>query len=207
MTSTPCDSRHVAMPRPINPSPTSPTGSDLAFFPGIDTSIVPAPWRPRQPRLCSPSSLMNARRDRAVTAGFGSGAPLRDGHYALSKRGGPDIDEFVADVDHLHFDQHLEMPGQGIRPVASQCLRQPAQLVFGGYKLPRGFDGFGMKGGDDRDGAIRLQPRPPGDQGVFLVPRQLSVHIALAVILWPLAVLRVQIADAVVLQLKVAFAL
>ena len=128
------------MPRPINPSPTSPTGSNLASLLRIDTSIVPATRRLRQPRLCSPSSLMNAHRSQMrglrailalvfrlycglrysrISALPKTGVPLGNGHYTISHRIGPHIDQFGADVNHFYFDQYLEVRGQDSRPVAS----------------------------------------------------------------------------------------
>src|SRR5215469_5513873 len=128
------------MPRPINPSPTSPTGSNLASLLRIDTSIVPAARRLRQPRLCSPSSLMNAHRSqmrglRAILAlvfrlycGLRysriSALPkdrssLRDSALHDKSQDWPHIDEFGADVNHFYFDQYLEVRGQDSRPVAS----------------------------------------------------------------------------------------
>jgi len=48
-----------------------------------------------------------------------TGVPLGNGHYTISHRIGPHIDQFGADVNHFYFDQYLEVRGQDSRPVAS----------------------------------------------------------------------------------------
>lgn len=46
------------------------------------------------------------------------------GDYPVSLGSGTDINDFVADVDHFHFDHHLKMVGGDFRRMATYGFKQ-----------------------------------------------------------------------------------